>query len=197
MDGFELVASLAKSLAWPAAVVITAVMFSRSIRKLIGRMAKRVGQMTEVRAWKLRAKFAEKTSQVNQEIADEASTIEPPIAASNDDPDYSGETPREIVMLAWMEFEEHLVEVAEDAGVQRGGLSLVRARQLLPPDIQKRVRDLQKLRNEAVHTRDFSVSHDSAIAYARGASKLGAIVRHPSVVMTMKSRYEENQSAKN
>ena len=152
--------------------------------------------MTEVRAWKVRAKFAEKTSQVNQQIADEASTIDPPISSS-DVPVYSGETPREIVMLAWLEFEEHLAKAAEFAGMTfSGGPVFMRARRFLPPDMQKRVRDLQKLRNEAVHMRDFSVSLESALAYARAASKLGAIVRHPSILVGMKDRYQESEAPK-
>lgn len=196
MDVFEFVASLVKSLAWPAAVVIIAIIFRRPIRRLFDRMAKRVGKMTEVRAWKLRAKFAEKTTQVNQEIADEASAIDPPIAPSDDTADYSGESPREIVMLAWMDLEENLAQAAGLAGmtVTRGS-AFMRARRYLPPDIEKRVRDLQRLRNEAVHMRDFSVSLDSAVAYARAAAKLGAIVRHPSIIIPMKNAYEESQAA--
>ncbi|QAV69738.1 hypothetical protein ESZ53_04385 [Salinibacterium sp. UTAS2018] len=152
--------------------------------------------MTEVRAWKVRAKFAQKTSQINQEIADEASTIDPPIPSS-DVPVYSGETPREIVMLAWLKFEEGLAKAAEFAGMTSGGGPVFsRAKRFLPPDVQKRVRDLQKLRNEAVHMRDFSVSTESALDYARAASKLGAIIRHPAILMGMKNRYQESEASK-
>lgn len=197
MDGFEFIASLVKSLAWPTTVVVIALFFRRPILKLIDRMAKRIGKMTEVRAWKVRAKFAEKTSQVNQEIADEASTIDPSISSRDDVPVYSGETPREIVMLAWLEFEEHLAKAGELAGITLSGGSVFMRARLLPPDIQKRVRDLQKLRNEAVHMREFSVSLESALAYARAASKLGAIVRHPSILVGMKDRYQDNEASEN
>jgi hypothetical protein len=195
MDGFEFTAALVESIAWPATIVTIALVFRHPVQKLIDRIAKRVGKMTEVSAWKIRAKFAEKTSQVNQDISDEASTIDPAIASNGDVPDYSGETPREIVMLAWLDFEEHLAAAAELAGLPlSGGSVLMRTKPFLPPDIQARARDLQNLRNEAVHLRDFSVSLESAIAYARAASKLGAIVRHPSVLIPMRNDFQKTQA---
>ncbi len=192
MDVFEFVASLVKSLAWPAALVIIAIVFRRPVGRILNRMAKRVGNMTEVRAWKVRAKFAEKTSLVNEEIAVEASTISPPIAPSEEERSFlEGQSPREIVMLAWMDFEENLGHAAELAGISSGrGPAYIRARMYLPPEYQKRLRELQQLRNEAVHMREFSVTHDSAVNYARAASKLGAMVRHPSLVAELKHNYE-------
>jgi hypothetical protein len=197
MDVFEFVASLVKSLAWPAALVVIAIVFRQPIRRVLNRMAKRVGSMTEVRAWKVRAKFAEKTTQVNQEIADEASSIDPPLGQTdNEGVSLEGESPREIVMLAWLDLEENLRQAAEIAGVPSDrSVPAARLRRNFPPDIQMRLRELQNLRNAAVHMRDFSVSRESAIAYARAASKLGAIVRHPSIVMAMRDEARENPAS--
>jgi hypothetical protein len=194
MDVLEFVASLVKSLAWPAALVMIVIAFRRPVRKILNRIAKRVGNMTELRAWKVRAKFAEKTTQVNQEIADEASNIDPPIQGNNDEGvDFEGESPREIVTLAWLDLEDDLRLAAEMAGIPLDPrrAPAIQLRHHLPADIQKRLRKLMALRNEAAHARDFSVSRESAISYARAASKLGAIVRHPSIVMQIRVKNEE------
>jgi len=197
MDVLEFVSSLVKSLAWPAALVTVAIVFRRPIRRILNRLAKRVGSMTEVSAWKMGAKFAEKTALVTQEIADEASAITPPIEPDDAySDDFAGESPREIVMLAWLDLEEHVRHAAEVAGIPGWrNVPIVRLRRLFRPDIQERLQDLQKLRNEAVHMREFSVSRDSAIAYARAASKLGAIVRHPSTLHTLRDHARENPAS--
>ncbi len=197
MDVFEFVASLVKSLAWPAALVIIAIVFRRPIQRILNRMAKRVGSMTEVRAWKVRAKFAEKTTQVTQEIADEASSIDPPIESDDDEGvGFAGESPREIVMRASLELEDSIRHAAEVAGFPVDStVPVARLRRYFSPDIQRRLRELQSLRNEAVHMREFSVSRESAIAYARAASKLGAIVRHPSIVLGMREQKQGGPSS--
>lgn len=198
MDVFEFVASLVKSLVWPAAVVIIVIVFRRPVRRVLNRIAKRVGNMTEVRAWKVRAKFAEKTTRVNQEIADEASSIHPPIQPADEGGvDLEEDIPREIVMLAWLKLEDDLRRAAETAGIPIDPRQppAIQLRRYLPSDIQKRLRELGSLRNEAVHTLDFSVSRESAISYARAASKLGAIVRHPSTVLRIRDKDEERPTS--
>lgn len=191
MDGFEFVASLVKSLAWPTALVVVAIVYRRPIRKVLSRIATRVGAMTEVRAWKVRAKFAEKTTQVNQEIADEATSIgidSPTEPIDSTDIEVEGESPRDIIVLAWLQLEATLREAAEMAGIEMGprALPAMQLRRYLPSDIQKRLRELMSLRNQATHELHFSVSRETAIEYAKAASKLGAIVRHPSTVFRMR-----------
>jgi len=192
MDVFEFVASLVRSLAWPVALVVVAIVYRRPIRKVLNRIATRVGAMTEVRAWKVRAKFAEKATQVNQEIADEASSIDPPI--EHDDQTTGGfhdESPREIVMIAWVDFEQDLRRAAGLAQIpidpRRGPAWELRP--YIPADIWKQMHELIELRNQAAHERPFSVSRESAIEYARAAAKLGAIMRHPSIVGAMRDAF--------
>lgn len=68
VSGFELVAALVGSLAWPVVVVVVVVVLRKQLRDLVAKLIARLVDLTEVSGWGLSMKFKEKLDELEREV---------------------------------------------------------------------------------------------------------------------------------
>jgi hypothetical protein len=182
MGWIEAVAELLAAVAWPAAAVAIVLLLRSPITE-------RIRQLRSLKWREAEAHFNEATEALGRRVEQELA-----VDAPGPDQDARADTvalrsawdlvdlhPRGAVLEAWLGVEAELfraldrasIDIRRPASGARAAWELTSAG-LLGENLAALVRQLQGLRNEAVHTTDFELSSDAATTYVATASMLAA-----------------------
>ena len=174
MDWLTFVVEMSKSLAWPVASVLIAVLFREQIAALLARMKK--GKLGPAEF-----EFDEAVLALEQEfkpISDEAKTSS---SSPDSAPRASTETnPRTAILEAWLKVESAAKELGKKHSAEHDQLPndtgltvrLLRMKGVIDWEHEKLFRQLRVLRNSAVHEDDFKPLADSIVGYRSLADSL-------------------------
>jgi hypothetical protein len=192
MGGFEFVASVIGSIAWPGAIfgiaVFLAVYFRFEFRRIFS-------AVSHVRYGDLQIEFRDKLAAVEQELKVEFTKNESVASLPSTGAQPKGAEPRELqreieavasispsaaVQVAWSEVERSLVAAGRRSGIDLGPsktysptrlMEELRARGFISTDLVKFLRDIRSLRNRVAHpgADPFSISVEDALGYANVA----------------------------
>ncbi|SRR5216684_7228868 len=184
MDGFTLIAELAKALGWPVAAVVIVVVLQRPIARLLG-------SLRNLKYGKLKLEFRRRLEKAKKEAAALPAPSEPSA------PPRADETPlvqrhllaqadfRGAILLAWQRVEEQLVELAESVGVKRGWplkptdelARYLQYTETITDEIASLLGDLQHLRNDLLHNPTFVPTQAQAEEYVALAERVVRFLR--------------------
>ncbi|GAB5506213.1 MAG: hypothetical protein Rhirs2KO_13760 [Rhizobiaceae bacterium] len=174
MDGYQFVASVVESLAWPAAIAVVAVIFRGQLNALASRVE-------EVSFPGGGAKFKEQFAQLT-EAADEVGVIasdgNAEIAGPDDasDPYFELATkfPEAAVIRSYKELELHLQALYASEKASQPRQSFVRfvmSDERLNSELRRLFKELAETRNAAVHASNRSITTGEAIVYRQLAQQ--------------------------
>jgi hypothetical protein len=166
----DFVSRLVDALAWPAAIVAVVVILRRPIGRLLDRIkgARYRGVEFDL-------------GEVEEEIK---RTRLPPAPGGAGDGSFEGQrteelvrvAPRAAVIDAWLSVERELDNLSGQLGLS-GSVSALEESGAITSDLARLIRDLRRLRGEAVHAEDFEISPNEARAYADATARVAAALR--------------------
>lgn len=168
MSGFELLAALVGSLAWPLVVLVVAILFRRQLAALLAR------PFAHLKAGPLEIKWDREITEVKAELE----SPPPPAGrpghegpAESDLTDLARTDPTAAVMKAFIRVEKQLRALLAGAGIEAGRVhAKALARQaleakLIKPETMRAVEGLTVLRNLAAHGQAEDLSEGRALEY--------------------------------
>jgi hypothetical protein len=175
----QFIASIVHSLAWPAAVIVLALLFRRQLSRLLARPINRL------RAGPLEFEFDRLLATVEAEV--EPGT-RPPAGDSValELADVAKQAPLAAIMDSFARVEAALRELLVKAGVDVSRLTVVAmtrealARKLISPETTSAIEGIAVLRNLATHGRAGAVSTDRAAEYLALVDALLYSLRDPA-----------------
>lgn len=184
MDGYQFIAALVASLAWPAVVVVLLYL----LRKQLTALAERLRELSLPGGMK--ATF-EKELQVGREIVEQIPAQNPvpqlaPPAPEEDNKLHrlAIEAPDGAIVLAYIELEKSLRDVAIKLGMgskvtnQRSIMEELVKRNLVSQDASRLFDSLRRARNSAAHSvSDQQVTTQDALEYIRQVDLFVQLVR--------------------
>jgi hypothetical protein len=172
VNGLAFIASLVRSLAWPAAVAVVVLVLRRPIGIALGRGVRRL------RAGPVEVEFDQELAEVREELRRSpelaSSELPEPSASLRDELARLAEvSPRSAVMEASARIEARLVELLESAGIGPPGkratwvtlIELARSHGLISDETQAAMAGLRSLRNLAAHSATDEIGADRAYDY--------------------------------
>lgn len=169
MDGLTFTAEVIKALAWPAAVLVIAILFREQLIRLLQAVKK--------------GKFGPAEFEFERGVqAIEAAATDLPSAPMNQSLIRDAAVhPRAAVLEAWLRLEDQVIELAMKRGLAQptarryapASLRGVKQSGLLKESHLQVLEELQDLRNRAAHDPDFSPDPSAVVSYARLAADLG------------------------
>lgn len=174
MDWLTFIAEIAKSLAWPSAVIVVALVFRGELRSLLGRVKKgKVGPAE--------FEFEEGIRELKLEVSKDLPSLPMPLPQDASEHRAIAE-PRAVVLNAWLQVEQSMNALAQkhaQYNALAGPGSTYAANNLaklgiLEPWALNIYRDLRRLRNQATHDAGFSPSPESVLGYVQTAAELRA-----------------------
>lgn len=177
MGWLEFISSLSTALAWPAAVIVIVILLREPLKGLVSML-----QRMKYKDFEL--EFGRKVAKAGED-ADVEDDLRPSAELTSEETriiELVGISPRVAVTEAWRLVEVASLEAAKallGKDFQKKKLSTKAIRQLekagrIDPAIIEMMRDLRELRNDAVHSPEFTISPDAALEYARIARQLVA-----------------------
>jgi hypothetical protein len=174
MDILTFISEMVKSLAWPAASLIIAVVFRNELRTLLRRVTKGKVGPAEFEFEKTVAALHERVGKV------ETSTLKTDSVLVNQ----ATQEPRTVILNSWLQVQEIVESIVskhttpEDLRDSRS-ISLRVLHRLLrdKPEYIDMYNDLRLLRNRAVNDIDFSPRPSSVVQYAELANELINVLR--------------------
>lgn len=205
MNGWQFVASVVGSVAWPAAIVLLAVLFRRSVRQLL---------TGDVKRWKagpsgLEVEFQESLPAIRREVEKGREAVPgPPAAAAAETAAAPGDStpdvtpsfreemlevakrsPRAAVLESYDRLEALLREKLKASGLDTrrlptlgapGLADLARLRGLITPETETAVNGLTVLRNLTAHDRESELSYEKAVEFIDLVMAIMFAVEHPA-----------------
>lgn len=195
MNGLQFAASLIGSLAWPVAIVTLAVLFRRSLRRLLS------GDVKVLRAGPsgLEVQFRDIVPGIRQEV-EKGQEAAAPAAASpfSSPPDVSmgfrdemlelaKRSPRAAVLESFDRLEGLLREKLKDRGVDRrlptlgatGLADLARLAGLITTETETAIHGLTTLRNLTAHGAESELSYERAVEFIDLVAAILFTIEHP------------------
>jgi hypothetical protein len=178
MDWLQFFASLVGSLAWPSALVAMVLLLRRELVQILRRLRR-------LKYGDAEAEFGEKLEEVEEEI--EELPVPKSALPRHEFRQYFKGLDRfsnnSAVFISWLEVESAILNLARRAKLLQPNMPASRAAQLLlqeemidRPTFQA-VRELQELRNIAVHPSDMRVvSNEDAERFKRLADRVAAVL---------------------
>ena len=174
MDWLTFVVEMSKSLAWPVASVLIAVLFREQIAALLARMKKgKVGPAE--------FEFDEAVLALEQEFKPNSEVAKTSSSSPEFAPRASTEAdPRTVILEAWLKVETAARKLGKKHGAEHEQLPndtgltirLLRMKGVVDWEHEKLFRQLRVLRNSAVHEDEFKPLADSVVAYRSLAESL-------------------------
>jgi hypothetical protein len=171
----QLLSNLVSALAWPAAVVVFAVVFRRSI-------ATKLAQLTNLKAGGVEAGFAARAADAEDEAEVATESIRAELTATADgDPiwdkalDLVSVSPRTAVLESFLRVEESLRQLAKPEGTRQSAVQMARVlgkSGTISQPLVSSITELALLRNQAVHMTDFTFNEDGARSYVQAARRI-------------------------
>lgn len=179
MNWLQFFASIVGSTAWPAAVVICVLLLRHAIVQVLRRL-------TRLKYGDVEAEFGEKLEEVEEDIAELPSPSVTPATAElvpSQLKDLERFSNNSAVFVSWLEVESAVLNLARSANLLQPNMSASFAAQrllnkeLIDRQTYRAIRELQQLRNIAVHPSDGRiVSTDEADRFKRLADKVAAVL---------------------
>ena len=184
---------LVKALAWPITILVIVLLFKRELSLLQGRLS-------EFRYGNFAAKFAEQLDKVEEDASRsvvQTRELPPPSESRAEQQNAIRDeilriatvSPRAAVSEAWRHLELAMDSAAQSLGFdQRGAVSrprlirLLAEQGLLDTEAVQLYESLRRMRNEAVHRREFDGSQPEAVRYADVALSLASHIEASAVV---------------
>jgi len=181
VDWLTFVATVLGSLAWPAAVLLIALLLREPIRALLPLLQRLKYKDLEV-------EFGKRVEEVRDEVVRELpSDVLPelPTGESAALARLAEVSPRAAVLEAWREVESAATSAARAIGgdafrnkaLTFEAIRLLEQTESLDRSVISLLRDLRGLRNEAAHAPDFVLSKDSALEFATSASAVARYLK--------------------
>ena len=172
MDYLSFIADLVRSLSWPAAVVVVALVFRKQIAALFVRVE-------SVGYGDFKVRFREELDQLRSEATEsglfrdstgrsylQMASRRAPIIA-----EIAGVSPRAAILEAWLQVEEALHAIARQKDLPTRNTSVIirelERREVLDPQITDTLRRLNALRNEVVHVSQRALTSDDALEFSQ------------------------------
>ena len=181
MSWLQFFASVIGALAWPTAVVLSVLLLRRELVQLLRRLKR-------LKYGDAEAEFGEKLEEVEEDIAE----LPTPASASlwqTDESfrlhfkDFNRFSNNSAVFVSWLEVESAILNLARAANLLETNMPASRAAQLLfrkeliDQQTYHAIRELQELRNIAVHPNDTrTVSKEEAERFKKLAEKVAAVL---------------------
>ena len=167
MDAAAFVASIVRSVAWPATVLAAAYLFRREVGSLLGNIQQAtIGDVVLV--------FRTQLGELERSVAGEAPAV------VHGAPEATGLSPADTIDAAWLKLEHALRAVAghRDLGDGRGSFrdAELSSTRVLEPETIGQVRQLKQLRNSALGGR-LSLTTDDARRFAAVAAEVATKLR--------------------
>lgn len=182
MTALEFIADLVSSLAWPASLVLIALIFREPLRNLIPLLRRLKYRELEIDFDRRLEDLGEVAEEL--EPAPEAAALPPSTVA-----ELAKVSPRSAVIESWRAVEHAAVDLAHERGVDladhysRNPFRVIRAlekSQTISPSTSSAIHELRSLRNDAAHAPEFSLGPDSALAYDAMARRVISSLRSSS-----------------
>ena len=177
MDWLQFSAAIIAALAWPAAVVILAVMLRSPLAKIIP-------MVRSLKYKDLHIDLSEQLEAVKEELNAHAPLDQPeiPYLAPPSVLELAHLDPRAAVFSAWIDVERALMEMASKADISPSGTLASIANELHVMDALndfefETFRNLRRVRNDAVHLTSKDVSYDDAVNMAQMCQWLAHRIR--------------------
>jgi hypothetical protein len=180
VDWLTFISSLVGSLAWPAMVVVLAVIFRPQVTRLFSTVRRlKWGSLDADLDERLEAVTREAEQVLpppqrpSQDAAESESTFARILRRADPLERLAEDAPRAAIIDAWIAVEDALRAAAGRAGVgthlpvtSASVLNELGRRGIVDPSLAALINELHALRNEAVHAREFKVGRDEALKYA-------------------------------
>lgn len=178
MDWLQFLASIVGSLAWPLAAVLCVLLLRQELLRVLQRLKR-------VKYGDAEAEFGEKLEEVEEEIAELPTPASLPAKAQLKLKELERFSYNSAVFVSWLEVESAILNLARSAKLLQPNMSASRAAELLLKNnlidhaTYHAIRDLQVLRNIAVHPNDArAVSAEEAERFKRLADKVAAVLEN-------------------
>jgi hypothetical protein len=177
MDALQFIASLASSLAWPAAVVCIAILFRRPLEKLLS-------ELLELRAGPVKMSFERERSKVEEVLRQSGGSPPPPTLPNGDLAELAKTNPRAAILTAYGEIEQELRRalVAADEQVSDSETALQLTQRALQRDLitaqsANAVEGAVVLRDLAIHDPSGKIAVEHASGYVTTAAAVLYAIR--------------------
>jgi len=167
----EILSNLIIGIAWPIAIVWIALSFRDEVRLLLGRVSTLKYKEMEAKFERTLSATKKQVKQLSNEEREnwDKGKIKGVLTTHELFQRIAKTSPRAAIIEYWVDLEAAISFAAEKAGIKKESAveatsELVRNK-CVTPDILPLVRDLKKLRNQAIHLADKSISEDEALTY--------------------------------
>lgn len=191
MDWLAFIASLADSVAWPAAVVAIVLALKKPLARLIP-------NLRQLQYKDIRVDFGKKLEEMEAEAdrAELPEQAEPPASLGTQDvyprtfQEYVARiaetSPRAAIAEAWRFVETTLHQIAEEQDLPQPNSAaaiehFLKRHEGIPPATANLLRELRQLRNRAVHAGDFELTSEQAREYGALAVRLTSAIHEASI----------------
>ncbi len=170
----EYFVKLIDAIAWPAAIVWLGFLFRREVRKLLGRMS--TFKYKEMEA-KFEKELLKAETEAKKIITSEGKTWEEASARGvttqhEQFQRIANISPRAAIIESWLDVEVAIIAAAEKAGLEvKPPINIHQlamhlfSMKVLNNEVISVYQSLRKLRNQAAHMADFTLSYEEAIKY--------------------------------
>ena len=168
MDGFTFTVEMTKSLAWPVAAVVIALLFRKRLSELLKTIKKgKIGSAE--------FEFERAVNAVVESVPDLPATPTPAATIQS-----AATNPRGAILEAWLKIQEQAFKLATVRNLIAPGrpvapfkvIQEVANTGLLSPRHAQALKELSQLRNRAAHSIDFSPDPDAVLNYVMLANNL-------------------------
>ncbi|MDQ5822243.1 MAG: hypothetical protein M3540_12455 [Actinomycetota bacterium] len=167
LNWLEFIASIIGSLAWPAAFVVALAVFRTPLGKLIERIKGARFKGVEFDLTEVQEEI--EAADLPEPAPDQAAQAARTEALARVDP-------RSAVISAWIPVETELRLLSEQHEL-RGRVKDLEKAGVITAELARIVRDLRRLRHEAVHASEFDISETEARKYQEATARVAAALR--------------------
>jgi hypothetical protein len=177
MDWLQFIASIVGSVAWPLAAIACVLFLRKEVVQLLRRLRR-------LKYGDAEAEFGEKLEELESEVSDipEPASLPETVKRVQSHLSDAGQfSNNSAVFIAWLEVESAILNLARDADVLRTNMSASIAaqrlldREIIGDSVYRAVRELQQLRNIAVHPTSMRlISNDEVDRFKKLAEKIAA-----------------------
>jgi hypothetical protein len=200
VDWLTFISNIAHALAWPLSVVAIALLFRRSLLKLLPglrgleygslkitfgeQLLKTVEQADRISLTTSQSRRGKLGHSLGSGGGDPLGGGDPGVSYRREDLDLAEmavQSPRTAVLEAWIEVEDAIRQALESTGIRTpagtvGQVKLLQDKGIITPDLVPIIDNLRGLRNEAAHYPDFVVEPTQALEYARLARRIANVL---------------------
>ena len=178
----EEIAHILDAIAWPITAIVIVHMLRKPIESLIPLLRR-------LKYKELEVEFERSLDEIDRRTIEEKKALPPAPERESEEEDFLDQirdlSPRAAILETWLEFEHTAYFMAQKfklIGLEDRRtrffelLRVLQQREILYPNDVQDIKELQSLRNTAVHERDISLSKEDAVKYAKVAMQVADVL---------------------